>query len=191
MQRRRRFRTNPTPHCATFDTCSGVPGGTTIYPIAGALIDAGQFWTPIHGLGDQYCGQNDKKPGQSLILTVINPHRCANASAVLYSTQGKDSKLRKALLAAVCLLALPTAALASEIDCNGYRYGMKVRDLITLDVNNEKSPACEIPNKSRAWSQIKKWCNDDDYCTFKAHVERRNGNRYIIDRIVGPVKWGD
>jgi hypothetical protein len=108
---------------------------------------------------------------------------------VLYSTQGKDSKLRKALLAAVCLLALPTQAHASEIDCNGYRYGMKVRDLVTLDINNEKAPACEIPNKV-SWD-IKKWCNDDDFCTFRARVVRRDGNRYIIDRIVGPVKWGD
>jgi hypothetical protein len=33
----------------------------------------------------------------------------------------------------VCLLALSTPALASEIDCNGYRYGMKVRNLVTLD----------------------------------------------------------
>jgi hypothetical protein len=91
--------------------------------------------------------------------------------------------LREALLAAVCLLALPTPAHASEIDCKGYRYGMQVRDLVTVDINNEKAPACEIPNNSRAWSQIKKWCDDRDFCTFKAHVKRRNGNRYIVDRI--------
>ena len=97
--------------------------------------------------------------------------------------------MREALLAAVCLLALLTPAHASEIDCNGYRYGMRVRDLVTLDINNEKARACEIPNKV-SWD-IKKWCNDDDYCTFRASVARRNGNRYIIDRVVGPVKWGD
>jgi hypothetical protein len=99
--------------------------------------------------------------------------------------------LREALFASVCLLALLSLAHARDIDCNGYRYGMKVRDLVTLDINNEAAPACEIPNTSTAWSQIKEWCNDDDFCTFKAHVERRNGNRYIIDRIVGPVRWGD
>jgi hypothetical protein len=97
--------------------------------------------------------------------------------------------LRKALLAAVCLLASPTAALTSEIDCNGYRYGMKVRDLVTLDINNKMAPACEIPNKV-SWD-IKKYCNDDDFCAFRAHVARRNGSKYIIDRIVGPVRWGD
>jgi hypothetical protein len=97
----------------------------------------------------------------------------------------------KAPLAAVCLLALSAPARASEIDCNGYRYGMQVRDLVTLDINNDKAPACEIPNNSKAWLQVKNYCNDDDFCTFKAHVERRNGNRYVIDRIVGPVKWGD
>jgi hypothetical protein len=99
--------------------------------------------------------------------------------------------MRNVLLAAVCLMALPMPAFAREVDCNGYRYGMKVRDLITLDISDKKAPACNIPNNSTAWLQVKKWCNDDDFCTFKAHVERRNGNRYVIDRIVGPVKWGD
>jgi hypothetical protein len=97
--------------------------------------------------------------------------------------------LREALLAAVCLTVLQTPAHASEVDCNGYRYGMRVRDVVTLDIENAKSRACEISNKV-TWD-IKKWCNDDDFCTFRARVVRRNGNRYIIDRIVGPVKWGD
>jgi hypothetical protein len=57
---------------------------------------------------------------------------------------------------------------ASEIDCNGYRYGMKVCDLVTLDINDKMAPACDIPNNGRAWSQIKDWCNDDDLCTFGA-----------------------
>ena len=99
--------------------------------------------------------------------------------------------MHNALLAAVCLLALLGPAHASEIDCNGYRYGMRVRDVVTLDINDKKAPACNIPNISRAWLQIKKWCNDDDFCTFRAHVKRRDGNRYTIDRIVGPVSWGD
>ncbi|MGY4255283.1 hypothetical protein ACVI1L_002351 [Bradyrhizobium sp. USDA 4516] len=99
--------------------------------------------------------------------------------------------MRNILLATVCLLALPTSASASEIDCNGYRYGMRVRDLVTLDINDENAPACEIPNNSRAWPDVQKYCNDDNFCTFRAHVERRNGNTYIIDQIVGPVKWGD
>jgi hypothetical protein len=103
----------------------------------------------------------------------------------------KGQQMPKLLFAAACLMVLPMPAPASDIDCNGYRYGMKVRDLVALDINNEKAPACEIPNNSRAWSQVNKWCNDDDFCTFKAHVKRRNGNRYVIDRIVGPVKWGD
>jgi hypothetical protein len=68
---------------------------------------------------------------------------------------------------------------------------MRVRYLVTLDINNKKAPACDIPNKSEAWLELKKWCNNDDYCTFKAHVKRRYGNTYIIDRIVGPVKRGD
>ncbi len=98
--------------------------------------------------------------------------------------------MRKAPLA-VCLLALSPPALASDVDCNGYRYGMKVRDVVTLDITDDKVRACEIPSSSTAWSQVKKWCNEDDFCTFKAHVKRRNGNTYVIDRIVGPVKWGD
>ena len=103
--------------------------------------------------------------------------------------QKKGQQMPKLLFAAACLMVLPMPAPASDIDCNGYRYGMKVRDLVALDINNDKAPACEIPNKV-SWD-IKKWCNDDDFCTFRAHVVRRNGNRYIIDRIVGPVKWGD
>jgi hypothetical protein len=99
--------------------------------------------------------------------------------------------MRNGLFAAACLLALPAPAFAGQIDCSGYRYGMKVRDLVTLDINDINSRTCEIPNDSKAWSQIKNWCNDDDFCTFKAHVKRRNGNRYIIDLIVGPVRWGD
>ena len=99
--------------------------------------------------------------------------------------------MRNNLPAAVCLLALSAPAYASEIDCNGYRHGMRVRDLVTLDINDKKAPACDIPNDSKAWSQIKDWCNDDDFCTFKAHVKRRSGNVYTIDRIVGPVQWGD
>jgi hypothetical protein len=91
-----------------------------------------------------------------------------------------------ALLSAVCFLALSAPAHASEIDCNGYRYGMRVRDLVTMDINDEKAPACEIPNDSKAWLQIKNRCNKDDLCTFKAHVKRRYGNTYIIDRIMDP-----
>jgi hypothetical protein len=102
----------------------------------------------------------------------------------------KGEQMRNALLAIVCLLALPAPVHASEVDCNGYRYGMKVRDLVTLDINNKKAPACEIPIKSRAGLEIKKWCNDDDFCTFRAHFKRRKGNVYIIDRIVRPVKRG-
>jgi hypothetical protein len=101
----------------------------------------------------------------------------------------RGSRLRKAKFVAVCLIALPTTALTREIDCNGYRYGMRVRDLITLDINNGKSRICEIPNKV-SWS-IKRYCNDDDFCTFRARVARRNGNTYVIDRVIGPVKWGD
>jgi len=118
----------------------------------------------------------------------VSVYECVSGAIV---HPAKDGKLREALIAAVYLLALPTPAHTSEIDCTGHHYGMKVRDLVTLDIDNGRSQACEIPNDSRAWSQIKKWCNDDDFCTFKAHVERRIGNRYIIDRIVGPVKWGD
>jgi hypothetical protein len=103
----------------------------------------------------------------------------------------KGQQMRKLLFAAVCLMALPMPALASEVDCNGYRYGMKVRDVITLDINDKKAPACIIPNNSRAWLQVKNWCNDDDFCTFKAHVKRRYGNTHTVDRIVGPVSWGD
>jgi len=126
-----------------------------------------------------------------------NPSRSSTRTGVrmrqqCYSpTQGKDRKLREALLAAVCFLALLTPAHASEIDCNGYRFGMRVRIVVTLDINNEKAPACEIPNNSRAWSQINEYCNADHICTFRARVARRNGNRYIIDRIVRPVRWGD
>jgi hypothetical protein len=99
----------------------------------------------------------------------------------------KGQQMRNALLAAVCLLALPAPAHAGEIDCNGYRYGMRVRDLVTRDINDKKALTCEIPNNSRAWLQIKNWCNNDDFCTFKARVKRRHGKTYIIDRIVGPV----
>lgn len=94
--------------------------------------------------------------------------------------------MREALLVAVCLLALPIPAQASEVDCRGYRYGMRIRDIVTLDIENKKSPACEISNKIK-WD-IKKYCNDDDFCTFRARVVGRNGKRYIIDRVVGPVK---
>jgi hypothetical protein len=100
-------------------------------------------------------------------------------------TEGKDNKLRQALLSAVCLLALLTPAHASQIDCSGYRYGMRVRDLVTLDINDAKTPACEIANKIK-WD-IKKYCNVDNYCKFRARVVRRSGNRYIIDRIVKPA----
>src|SRR4051812_1079153 len=92
-----------------------------------------------------------------------------------------------ALLAAVCLLALTAPSHASEINCNGYRYGMRVRDLVTLDINDKTASACEIPYNSRAWLQIKNWCNAADFCAFKAHVKRRDGNTYIIDRIVAPL----
>jgi hypothetical protein len=63
---------------------------------------------------------------------------------------------------------------------------MRIRDVVTLDINNKKTPACEIANRIK-WD-IKKFCNDDDFCTFRAHVVRRSGNRYVIDRIVGPIK---
>src|SRR5262245_18030500 len=54
----------------------------------------------------------------------------------------KGRQMRNALLAAaVCSLASPPQAHAGEIDCNGYRYGMKVRDVVTLDINNKKAPA--------------------------------------------------
>jgi len=99
--------------------------------------------------------------------------------------------MRSALLSAVYLLALPAPAHASEVDCYGYRYGMRVRDLVTLDINDKKAPACNIPNNSRAWLQIKNWCNSDDFCKFRAHVKRRSGNTYTIDRIVGPVSAGN
>jgi hypothetical protein len=95
--------------------------------------------------------------------------------------------MRNALVAAVCLLALPAPAHASEIGCNGYRYGMRTRNLVTLDINDKKAPTCEIPNSSRAWLQIKNWCNANDFCTFKGHVKRRIGNTYTIDWIVGPA----
>jgi hypothetical protein len=97
--------------------------------------------------------------------------------------------LRNALLAAVCLLGLPTLAHASEIDCNGYQYGMQTRNVITLDINNTQSPKCEISLK--ASRDIKKWCNPDNFCTFRGRVVRRSGNYYVVDRIVGGVKWGD
>ena len=97
--------------------------------------------------------------------------------------------MREVLLVAICLLALSVWAHASEVDCNGYRYGMRVRDVVTLNINDEKAPACIIPNNV-SWD-TQKWCNPDDFCTFRAHVVRRDGNKYVIDRIVGPVKWGD
>ena len=96
--------------------------------------------------------------------------------------------MREALLAVVCLPSLLTLAHASEVDCNGYRNGMRVRDVITLDITKKNSPACVVPNNV-SWD-IKKYCNDNDLCTFRAHVARRNGNTYFIDRVTGPVKWG-
>jgi hypothetical protein len=97
--------------------------------------------------------------------------------------------MRYAVFAAIWLLA--SSVHASVIDCNGYRYGMRVRDVVTLDINDTKTPACEIPNTSAAWSQVQNWCDGKQFCTFRAHVVRKSGNRYIIDRIVGPVSWGD
>jgi hypothetical protein len=105
----------------------------------------------------------------------------------------KGQQMRQELLAAVCFLALSAPAHAKKIDCNGYRYGMRTRDVVTLDINNKSAPACvipnDIPNDGEAW--FKKWCNADNFCTFRAHVKRRYRNAYIIDKIVGPVKWGD
>jgi hypothetical protein len=95
--------------------------------------------------------------------------------------------MRKALLASVCLLALSAPALARQVYCSGYRFGMQVRVVVTLDINDEKLPACEIPLTRKARSQLDQFCNDD-HCTFSGHVKRRIGNLYIIDRIVGPVK---
>lgn len=54
--------------------------------------------------------------------------------------------MRNVLLAAVCLVAFPMLALACEIDGNRYRHGMRVSDLVTLDSDDKKAPACNIPN---------------------------------------------
>jgi hypothetical protein len=54
--------------------------------------------------------------------------------------------MRNALLAAVCLLACWRQR--ANIDCNGYHWD-EVRDLVTLDINNKKAPACDILNNSR------------------------------------------
>lgn len=97
--------------------------------------------------------------------------------------------MRKALLGAICLLALPMPARAGEISCNGYPYGMQTRNVITLNINNTRSPKCELSLK--ASRDIKKWCNPDNICTFRGRVVRRKGNYYVVDRIVGGVKWGD
>src|SRR5437588_10849780 len=97
---------------------------------------------------------------------------CTKALVALYfAPKIKGQKMRNALLSAFCLLALSAPTHASEIDCNGYRYLMKVRDLVTLDINDDKAPTCDIPYNSTAWFQIKKWCNDDHFCTFKAHIK--------------------
>ena len=61
--------------------------------------------------------------------------------------------MRNALLVAAYLLALSARAHASEIDCNGFRYGMKVSDLVTLYINDNNAPTCDIPNNSRARSR--------------------------------------
>ena len=42
-----------------------------------------------------------------------------------YVPPKKGQQMRNVLLAAVCLMAFPMPAFASEIDCNGYGYGMK------------------------------------------------------------------
>jgi hypothetical protein len=101
--------------------------------------------------------------------------------------------MRKALLASICLLVLSAPTLASrgkhvrEIYCNGYRFAMQVRIVVSLDINDGKLTACEIPLTSMARSQLDQFCTDD-HCTFSGHVARQIGNLYIIDRIVGPVK---
>ena len=46
--------------------------------------------------------------------------------------------------------SFPMLALACEIDGNRYRHGMRVSDLVTLDSDDKKAPACNIPNNSRA-----------------------------------------
>jgi hypothetical protein len=95
--------------------------------------------------------------------------------------------MRNALLASVCLLALSAPALAREVYCNGYRFGMRVRVVVSLDINDGKLTACEIPLTSKARSQLDQFCTDD-HCTFSGHVKRQIGNLYIIDRIVIPVE---
>ncbi len=95
----------------------------------------------------------------------------------------KDRKIRKVLLGAICLLALPMPGLAGEISCNGYQYGMQTRNVITLDINNTQSPKCELSLK--ASRNIKKWCNPDNFCTFRGRVARRSGNYYVVERITG------
>jgi hypothetical protein len=97
--------------------------------------------------------------------------------------------MRKVLLGAICLLALPMPARAGEISCNGYQYGMQTRNVVTLDIDNEQSPKCELSLK--ASRDLRKWCNPDNFCTFRGHVVHKSGNVYVVDRITGGVKWGD
>jgi hypothetical protein len=111
-------------------------------------------------------------------------HECVNG-AMFHPKKGQQ--MRKALLASVCLAALSAPALAREVYCSGHPFGMQVRVVVTLDINDEKLPACEIPLTSKARSRLDQFCNDG-HCTFSGHVERQIGNLYIIDRIVGPVK---
>src|SRR5437764_14933525 len=53
-----------------------------------------------------------------------------SVSGAMSQSKINGQDMRNALRAALCFLALSVPAHASEIDCNGYRYGMKVRDLV-------------------------------------------------------------
>jgi hypothetical protein len=90
------------------------------------------------------------------------------------------------VLGLICVLSSAATAFAAETDCRGIRYVMQAQDVISLDQDDPRVPACIVPSNRAAFLQEKDYCTDD-HCDFRGHIESQQGNTYTIDVILGPI----
>jgi hypothetical protein len=75
----------------------------------------------------------------------------------------------------------------STVDCTGTRNQMQDHDVVSLDVNDDKLPACFIPISVWGANNLLQFCTDDGKCAFRGHVSSQDGSLYTIDKITGPI----